>query len=223
MTKSPKSATPPAGVPTVTTVVHVLIGTEVGPLTILTRRTWLPAGVQPTFVKFPNIDPDKRLPVLGDLGVVPEWEVRVHEWDFDACVLNLHLKLTRASARLSEESIALLVALYRQAGWDYLDPMAKDWPARLAKHKDMLANPQKYAQPHGHAPDCPNHPANQHHVPHGIPVDLSGVNIDKILDGIFAEPDDEDDGFPPPAKKKRKKKRKPNPGEQPDGGEEAAP
>jgi hypothetical protein len=211
MSEPVKPAEPPAGMSVVTTVVHIIIGTEVGPLTVLARRTWLPAGVQPTFVKFTNIDPDKRLPVLGDLGVIPEWEVRVHEWDFDAAVLNLHLKVTRASARLSEESIALLIGLYKEAGWDYLDDKAKEWPARLVKHKEMLA-----AQPHGHAPDCPNHPANQ--IPHGIPVDLSGVNVDKILDGIFADPDDEP---LPPTKKKRKKKRKPNPGGKTDGGEEA--
>lgn len=205
----------PAGM--IRVYVNVIVGTEVGPLTVLSRPALLPAGVQPTFVKFPTIDPDGRLKVLGDLGVVPEWEVRVHEWDFDINVLNLHLKVTKASARLSEESIALLVGLYRQAGWDYLDPKAKAWPERLVKHKDMLAEAHK----HGHAPGCPNHPANQ---VTGIPIDLSGVTVNSILGNIFAEPDEIDaeyeDEAPPPPKKRRKKKRNKPKGDVHDAGDD---
>lgn len=217
-TPAPAAAIP-AGM--IRVFVNAIIGTEVGPLTVLSRPAVLPAGVQPTFVKFPSIDPDGRLRVLGDLGVSPEWEVRVHEWDFDADALNLHLKVTKASARLSEESIALLVGLYRQAGWDYLDAKARAWPERLVKHKEMLAETHKHGHGHGHAPNCPNHPAN--HSVTAIPIDLSGVNVGNILDNIFAEPEGideyEDEALPPPKKKRKKKRNKPK-GEVHDAGDD---
>lgn len=146
---------PPAGMSTMSAKVHVLIMSTVGVLTVLVRQTWLPQGLQPQFVKWPNIDPEGRLGVLGDLGVRLRWEVASREWDYTDNSLNLFLSPTVVGLHLCEESVALVVGMYRQAGWDYQDDAARKWPERLEEHKKQAGM--------GHSPDCPHHPAHPQH------------------------------------------------------------
>jgi hypothetical protein len=146
---------PPAGMNTMAAKVHVIILTPLGVLSVLVRQTWLPCSLQPQFLKFPNIDPDGRLNVLGDLGVRLQWEVASREWDYTDCSLNLYLRPTVVGLHLCEESVALVMALYRQAGWEYKDDEARKWAERLEEYKKQAGM--------GHSPDCPHHPQHPQH------------------------------------------------------------
>lgn len=201
-----------------------------GLLTLLVRQSWLPQGLEPGFIKWPNIDPDKRLPVLEDLGIHVNWQVASNAWDFTDCSLNLYLQPTLVHPRLSEESVALAIGMYRNAGWDYKDDEAKKWPERLVKYRDQ------FAKGGGHAPDCPHHPQNQGQGPvvveHGGPMPPF---LQNIFGGMMGAPqlfvpddeDDEEDEAPPPNQKpkpkKKPKKKNPPKGGKPDAGQEGSP
>lgn len=220
---------PPPGLNVVQAKVHALLVTQGGLLTVLVRQTWLPQGLGPRFIKWPNIDPDKRLPVLEDLGIHVNWQVGSTEWDYTDCSLNVYLQPTLVHPRLSEESVGLAIGMYRQAGWDYQDADAKKWPERMNKFREA------FAKGGGHHPGCPNHPGNQGPtvVPHG---GILPPFLQDLVDGMFGAPqvvmggagefgpddyDDEEDDPPPPKPKKAKKpkpKKKQPPKEKPDAG-----
>lgn len=221
---------PPAGMNTVQAKIHVMLVTHGGVLTILVRQTWLPQGLEPQHIKWPNIDPDKRLPVLEDLGIHVNWQVGSHEWDFTDCSLNVYLKPTLVHPRLSDESVALAIGMYRQAGWDYQDDEATKWSERMARFRDA------FTKSGGHQPGCPHHPGNQGHgVPPGGPLPsfiqdvlggiMGGSQIVMGAPGEFgpAEDDMEDEVPLPKPKKRKPRKKQPPKGDKPDAGKEGKP
>lgn len=142
---------PPPGLTTVQAKIVVVFRVNDIPVTILVRQSWLPAGVVPHTLRFPDFDPEGRLHVIQDLGIRIDFDVIVTEWSYADLSLSVILSPVDLSEDLSEESVALAVGFLRQAGWDYKDDNAKAWPARWAAVR---------RGEYGHDPDCPHHPAN---------------------------------------------------------------
>lgn len=220
---------PPPGLNTMQAkIVVMLMVPNGGLLTILVRQTWLPQGLEPEYIKWPNIDPEKRLKVLEDLGIHPQWEVGTTEWDYTDCSLTVYLKPTLVHPRLSEESVALAIGMYKQAGWAYQDDDAKKWPDRMAKFRDQ------FTKGGGHHPGCPHHPQNQGHGPAvvehggGMPPFLQQLFGGMMMGapqivmgeaGDFGPGEPEEEPQPKPKKKKRKPKKNPPKGGKTDAGE----
>lgn len=139
MTERKPIAEPPPGVPTLPVDVVVPIESVGFVLTVLVRRTWLPAGVTPDVLRFPDLDPDRRLPVIQDLGVTGVSEyfgVTSQVWDYTDATLAVRVVPIQVDPELSEESVGLVIGLFREAGWDYRADKDREWPAHLVAARD---------------------------------------------------------------------------------------
>jgi len=96
-------------------------------ITVLVRTIPVPAHVPTTFT-FSHIDPQRRLPILQDLGIRLRFDVASTEYDPDTGTTLLRLYPIELDPRLSEESVALAIGMLREAKWAFETEEDTEWP-----------------------------------------------------------------------------------------------